>query len=97
MTYNVLVKRINGQFTATVLGIANFTVEASTRNEAVDRARAAMVELLSGGELIQIDLPALAQPALSNFVGMWSDDETFDDFTVAMKSYRREADLLSLS
>lgn len=95
MTYNVLVKRINGQFTATVLGIPNFTVEASTRTEAVDRARAAMADLLSGGELIQIDLPILAHPVLTNFVGMWSDDETFDDFTIAMKSYRHEAESLS--
>ena len=95
MTYNVLVKRTNGQFTATVLGIPNFTVEASTRNEAVERARAAMADLLSDGELIQIDLPVLTHPALTHFVGMWANDETFDDFTIAMKSYRHEADALS--
>lgn len=93
MTYDVLVKRANGRFTATVLGLPDCTVEAPTRAEAIRRARAAAAQVVAEGELVQIEVtpPTLARP-LSAFVGMWAEDETFDEFISAMAAHRREID-----
>ena len=91
MTYDVLVKRTNGRFMATVLGLPDCTVEAPTRAEAIRRARAAAAKFVAEGELVQIEVAPLtpARP-LSAFVGIWADDETFDEFVSAMATYRRD-------
>ena len=98
MVYNVLVKRVNGHFTAMVLGLPNLVVEAPTRSEAVNRAQAAVAEMLAEGELIRIEVSPKTSPRpLVSFAGMWADDEFFDDFVAAMDSYRREIDAASRS
>jgi len=93
MTYDVLVKRANGRFTATVLGLPDCTVEAPTRAEAIRRARAAVAKVVAEGELVQIEVtPPTPTRPLSSFAGMWEDDETFGEFVLAMAAYRREID-----
>jgi len=91
MTYDVLVRRTSSHFMATVLGLPDCTVEAPTRVEAIQRARAAAAKFIAEGELVQIEVgpPTPARP-LSSFAGMWADDETFDEFAEAMAAYRKE-------
>lgn len=96
MAYDVFVKRVDGHFTATVFGLPDCTVEAPSRSEAIQRAQAAAANYLAEGELVRIEIAPLISPRpLISFAGMWADDETFDDFVVAMASYRQQADAAS--
>ena len=93
LTYNVFVKKKGDRFTATVVGFPNCTVEAASRAEAIQRARNAVAEFVSEGEIVKIEIETSSQTrSLRDFVGMWADDDTFDEFVDAMKSYRREVD-----
>jgi hypothetical protein len=75
------------------LGLPNCTVEAPTRAEAIRRARAAAAELFSGGDVVEIEVRSSAPTrSLRDFVGMWADDETFDEFVEAMNTYRQEVE-----
>lgn len=93
LTYNVFVRKTGDRYTATVVGFPNCTVEAASRLEAIDRAREAVAEFVSDGELVKIEVET-SSPArsLRDFAGMWADDDTFDEFVAAMKSYRQEVD-----
>jgi predicted RNase H-like HicB family nuclease len=93
MTYEVLVKQVANRFTATVLGLPGCTVEAGTRADAIQRARAAAATFIAEGELVQIEVeaPLPARP-LSSFAGMWRNDETFEEFQEAIADHRREID-----
>lgn len=89
MTYEVLVKQIENRFKATVLGLPDCAVEAPTRSEAIQRARAAAASFIGQGELVQIEVGS--RPPTS-FAGMWADDETFEEFEAAVEAHRREID-----
>ena len=54
MTYEVLVKKKQNHFTATVLGLPDCTVQAPTRAEAIRRARDAAATFVSEGEIVEI-------------------------------------------
>ena len=92
MTYNVLVKQSNSRFMAIVLGLPQVIVEATTRQDAIQKAHDAAVTFMADSEIVQIDVgkSTIATRSLSSFAGMWADDETFDDFLLAMKQYRAE-------
>jgi len=93
MMYDVLVKQTNGQFTATVLGLPDCTVEATTRTEAIQQAQTAAANFIATGELVQIEVNSPNRPkSLKDFVGMWADDEMFDEFVASMDAYRRDVD-----
>ena len=93
MTYEVLVTKKDDHFSATVLGLPNCTVEATTRDEAIRRARDAAAAFISEGELVEIEIkPSAPTRSLHDFVGMWADDETFDEFVQAMNIYRQQAE-----
>lgn len=93
MVYDVLVKRQRDSFTATVLNLPDCSAEAPTRDEAIERARAAASQMVSEADIVQIELgaPRPKQP-FQGFAGMWRSDETFDDFKTAMADYRRQVD-----
>lgn len=90
MVYDVLIKRRRDGFTATVLNLPDCTAEGPTKEEAIERVRAAASQMISEAEIVQIELgaPRTKQP-LQSFAGMWRSDETFDDFKAAMADYRR--------
>jgi hypothetical protein len=90
MTYNVLVKQSNSRFMAIVLGLPQVMVEATTRQGAIQKAHDAAVKFMADSEIVQIEVgkPTIASRPLASFAGMWADDETFDDFALAMKQYR---------
>ena len=77
-----------------MLGLPNCTVEAPTRAEAIRRAQAAAAKFISGADLVEIEIKSSAPTrSLHDFVGMWADDETFDEFVEAMNTYRQEAEM----
>ena len=94
MTVDVLVRREpKGRYRATVLGWPECTVSAPSREEAIERTRQSLVNLLAEAEIIQLDVETHpASSALAQFVGMWSDDETFDQFVASMETSRRQVD-----
>jgi len=49
---------VGGQFTVTVVGLPEGTVEASSREEAIDRAREAVGRFVSKGEFVKIEIEA---------------------------------------
>ena len=93
LTYNVFVRKMGDRYTATVVGFPNCAVEAASRSEAIERAREAVTEFVSEGELVKIEVETSSTAhSLRDFAGMWAEDDTFDEFVEAMKSYRREVD-----
>ena len=94
MTVDVLVRREpKGRYTATVLGWPECTASAASRDEAIERTRQALVDLLAEAEIVQLDVKVRpASSSLAQFVGMWAEDETFDRFVALMETNRREVD-----
>lgn len=94
MTVNVLVRREpKGRYRATVLGWPECTASAASRDEAIERTRQSLVDLLAGAEIVQLDVETRpACSTLAQFVGMWADDDTFDQFIALMETNRRQVD-----
>ncbi len=95
MTVNVLVRRESGgRYRATVLGWPECTASAPSRREAIQRTRQSLVDLLAEAEIVQVDVGVdESSSELARFAGMWSEDETFDEFAAAMEAYRREVEV----
>jgi len=97
MTYQVfLQKQPNRGYTATVLGWADCAVEGNTKEEALIKARTAVTERLSAGEIVNIDIKPREKedsenPWVKNF-GRFKNDRTFDNMLAEVESYRREID-----
>ena len=97
VTYQVFLQEHPNQgYTATVLGWSDCTVEGKTKEEALIKARAAIAEQLSAGEIVCVDvkLPGkknTENPWVKNF-GRFKNDATFDDMLAEIESYRREID-----
>jgi hypothetical protein len=90
MVYDVFVRRSNGMFTAIVLGLPNIIVKARSRAEAIRRAQAAADKLLAEGELVRVAAAASSAPRpLTEYAGMWANDDTFTEFSAAMADYRK--------
>ena len=94
MTVDVLVRREpKGRYRATVLGWPECTASAASRDEAIERTRQSLVDLLTEAEIVQLDVEMRpASSTLAHFVGMWADDETFDRFVALMETNRRQVD-----
>jgi len=92
VTVDVLVLRERkGEYRATVLGWPECSASAPSREEAIERTRQSLAELLAHAEIVQVEIethPSFS--ALAQFAGMWSGDETFDEFVAAMKANRHQ-------
>jgi predicted RNase H-like HicB family nuclease len=95
MTVDVLVRREpGGRYKATVLGWPDCTASADSRDEAIERTRQSLANLLSQAEIVQVEVGTeQQQSSLAPFAGMWADDETWDTFVAAMQAHRREIEL----
>ena len=97
MTYQVFLQRYpNRGYSATMLGWVDCTVEGKTKEEALIKAKTAIAERLSAGEIVRVDvkLPEnkdTENPWVKN-LGRFRDDATFDDMLTEIESYRREID-----
>lgn len=94
MLCEVLISPIESGFAAVVIGLPDSMVEAPTRDEVIEKAKAKVENLLTKSEIVQIEVNGQAKKQSSekqkSFAGMWASDETFDDFQAAMKAYRAE-------
>lgn len=92
MDFNILVRPVENGFIATVTGLPDCTVEASTREEAIRQAEQEAKEWLEKSEVIPLESIVPPKRSPKDFIGMWADDELFDEFVEAMKQYRAELD-----
>jgi UDP-N-acetylmuramyl pentapeptide synthase len=79
-----------------VLGILDCVGEGQTREEAIARAKAALVDRLARGEIVTIEVESKDTVAAYNIwheqAGRFDDDPTFDEFVAEIQSERRDLD-----
>ncbi|MGH9800932.1 MAG: type II toxin-antitoxin system HicB family antitoxin [Blastocatellia bacterium] len=90
MNCDILVTPTENGFAATVLGLPDCAIEAPTRDEAIEKAKAEAEELITKSEIVRVEINGKIEP--KSFAGMWANDQTFDDFLAAMKAYRAQLD-----
>lgn len=92
--YQVVVRSRDDLFTAAVLGLDDVAAEGHTREEAIERARAALVERLARGEIVTIEVthPEGAANVWREQAGRFAHDPTFDDFLAEMREARSALD-----
>jgi predicted RNase H-like HicB family nuclease len=94
--YQVLVRNGSSDlFVASVLGIEDCVGEGRTREEAIAKAKAALVNRLAHGEVITIDVESGSTSAANVWreeAGRFRDDPTFDEFVAETQSERRSLD-----
>lgn len=89
--YQVLVRNGSSDlFVASVLGMAECVGEGQTREEAIARAKAALVDRLARGEIVTIVVESSAGVSTTNVwreeAGRFREDPTFDEFVSEIQS-----------
>lgn len=94
--YQVLVRSgPSDLFLASVLGMEDCVGEGRTREEAIAKARAALVDRLARGEIVTIDVENGSMSAAAVWqeeAGRFRDDPTFDEFVAETQSERHNLD-----
>jgi hypothetical protein len=80
----------DGSFTAQLLGAADLQATGATRDEAVERLRARLQELVNLDELLAIELPR--QNPLVRRAGYLKDDPDFNIYLEEIRKFREEMD-----
>jgi len=91
MTYRVLLRKepTNG-YVATALDWPHCQVAAPTREAALTQIQAAIVDLLTTGEIVDLEIPTPVIPApYADTFGMFQDDPTFAAFLEEVNHYRQ--------
>lgn len=87
----VLLERLEGSFRASALALGE-TVEAATREEALNTLRDRIVARLVGNaEWVELDipLPSSGNNGVAKVAGMFADDPYFDEFLAIIEENRR--------
>ena len=82
-------------FLASVLGMDDCVGEGRTREEAIAKAKAALVDRLARGEIVTIDVEDESLSAANVWreeAGRFRDDPTFDEFVTETQSERHNLD-----
>ncbi len=103
MTYRVLLRKepTNG-YIATALDWPDCQVTASTRAAALEQIQVAIVDLLTTGEIVDLEIPTSMipvpmTPALyADTFGMFQDDPTFAEFLAEVNQYRQERNQIAV-
>ena len=94
--YQVLVRSASADlFVASVLGIEDCVGEGRTREEAIAKAKAALVDRLARGEIITIDIENGSMSSANVWreeAGRFRNDPTFDEFVNETQSERHKLD-----
>jgi hypothetical protein len=96
MTFDViLLKQAENGYVARPMLWPDSVVHGATEQEALERVRALIRDLLSRTQFVrvEVDIPEhqVDNPWLAK-AGMFADDSTWDDFLKAMADYRRQLD-----
>jgi predicted RNase H-like HicB family nuclease len=95
MHYQVFIENQSEQhFVASVLGIANLTVEGATEEEAIYKVKSVLETEFAHGKVVTIEVNSL--PLVQDttpqykYAGIFASDSTFDDFTEKLALIRKD-------
>lgn len=95
MTYDVILSKENNTYIARVKEWPEIIVKEHTREEAIQRVKALLIDYLTKlVEIVQIDIPASVRtnnPWLDKF-GWFKEDPTYGDLQAEITAYRKEID-----
>ena len=94
MTLDIYVKPLENGFLATVFGLPNCIAEAPTPEEAIEQVQQEAQKWQKADAVVSVAGPERGRPQRSpkELIGMWADDEQWDEFIEAMRRYRAELD-----
>lgn len=98
MTYRVLFRKepTNG-YVATALDWPHCQVTAPTREAALAQIQTAIVDLLTTGEIVDLEIPTPVIPTpYADTFGMFRDDPTFATFVEEVNQYRQERNQITV-
>lgn len=91
MTCEILVKPGQSGFIATVLGLPGCTVQAPTRDEAIEKARQQAEDWLAeGGEIVKVEINVPHAYARGAGIFANESEESWNAFQAAMREYREQ-------
>lgn len=98
MQYQILIHNKSSEnFTASVIGIANLIRDGKTEEEAIYNIKLALEELLNTGKLVNIkvnkNVESYSEKNNYQYVGIFENDPSFDDFMDKLTSIREESNL----
>ncbi len=93
MSYNVLLQKHPAEgYRATLMAWPGIEVKAGTQEDALDKLRAAVTDMLEDGEVIQLDFPEIQSIIPATYqetFGMFRDDPTFGEFLTEVEKFRQ--------
>ncbi len=99
MGYDILVQpQPKGEYRATILGWPDLVATAQSEQAALDQVKKVLRLQLSRSKIVHVSDDEVdtdkhhTEHPWQQFLGMWKEDETFDDFVEKMTSYRQEQD-----
>lgn len=94
LNYLVLVEQKEGGYTATVWGLPDCQIFATTREEALSQLHSLVSDRLQNVEIVtqQIEAPSSEHP-LMKFAGMYKDNPLFDEVVANIEAYRHQLDV----
>ncbi len=96
MTCDVLLKKSESGFVATVMGLPNCIVEAATRDGALEAARRCIARQMAEVEVVKMEVDVPSQHARFG-AGAFADEdpESWNEFLTTIKANRLELDVES--
>jgi predicted RNase H-like HicB family nuclease len=91
MTLDIYVKSLGNSFLAAVFGLPDCSAEAPTPEEAIEQVQQAAQRWKKTNAVASVEGETRERPT-KRFVGMWANNELFDEFVAEMKQYRAELD-----
>ncbi|WP_414623218.1 type II toxin-antitoxin system HicB family antitoxin [Calothrix sp. CCY 0018] len=93
LNYSILIEAKEGGYQATVWGLPDCQVFATTKEEAINSLHEFMENRLKNVDIVtqEIETPTTEHPWMK-FAGMFKDDPMFDEVLAHIEEYRRELD-----
>ncbi len=93
LNYSILIEAKEGGYHATVWGLPECQVFATTKEEAINNLHELMENRLKNVEVVtqEIEIPEKEHPWMK-FAGMFKDDPMFDEVLAHIEEYRKELD-----
>ncbi len=92
MILDIYVKPLENGFLATVFGLPNCIAEAPTPEEAIEQVQQEAQKWQKADAVASVAGTERLRRSPKELIGMWADDEQWDEFVEAMRSYRAELD-----
>ncbi|MGI0480760.1 type II toxin-antitoxin system HicB family antitoxin [Geminocystis sp. CENA526] len=92
MQYQIFIQSESEQrFTAEIVGMSNLVAEGTTEEEAVQKITATLEKTVSRGKFMNIEIQEQEKIPPMKYMGIFSEDQTFDDFMEKLKLIRQQA------